>query len=290
MAKTIAIQGGLGSFHYIAAREYFITEHIEVLTCESFSELFKSLNNSVANFGILAIENVIAGSILSNYKLLEESDLNILGEIYLRIKQNLMALSGQNLSDIKEVHSHPMALMQCGNFFNKHPEMKLIESIDTALSAKEIRDKKMLGVAAIAGNFAAELYNLEILQGGIETNKKNQTRFLVIGKEQNSLDTDKINKASLCFELPHKRGSLSQVLSVLAFYDINLTKIQSLPIIDKEWEYLFYIDLMFNNYSRYIQSIEAIKPLISKIEILGEYESGKKVLNQSSINRLVATH
>jgi prephenate dehydratase len=189
-----------------------------------------------------------------------------------------MALPGQTIDDIKEVHSHPMALAQCEAFFKDHPHIKLIESEDTALSAKNIDEQKLEGIAAIGPSLAANLYNLEFIEKGIETNKHNYTRFLIIGQEDQRekdqlLEQDRINKSSMVFSLPHEEGSLSKVLTILAFYKINLTKIQSLPIVGVEWEYLFYIDVMYNDYERYLQSLDAIRPLCSKLRILGEYEA-----------------
>ncbi len=273
---SIAIQGIRGAFHEIAANKIFKSKEINIVCCDSFSDIFESLRKGSADYGIMAIENSVAGSILPNYNLLRNSDYKIIGETYLRIEQNLMTLEGLSIKDIKEVHSHPMAILQCREFFKQYPHIKLIESIDTAFSAKEINDKKIKNIGAIASNLAAKLYNLEIIGKGIETNKKNFTRFLIISNKGVKQSIKKINKSSLCFTLPNEKGSLSQVLSVLAFYNINLTKIQSLPIVGKEWEYLFYIDLVFTNYLKYEQSLNAIKPLTNMLEILGEYKDGKK--------------
>ena len=274
--KTVAIQGGYGAFHQIAAIEFFGEEGLEIIPCDTFNDLFESLNDGRAEFGIMAIENNVAGSILPNYKLIKQSNNMIVGEIYLKITQNLMAMPGQTIEDIKEVYSHPMAILQCLEFFKDHPHVKLIESIDTALSAKDIADSKQMGVGAIASSIAAKMYGLEILNEGIQNVKTNQTRFWAFTDKSKSDMYMKLNnlnpdKASICFDLPHQVGSLSQVLSVLAFYGINLTKIQSWPIAGESWSYTFYIDVIFDDYIRYRQSLDAIRPLTRNLYTLGEY-------------------
>ncbi len=279
--KKVAIQGGPGCNHEIAARAYFENEDIEIIPCLTFQELFNTLHNDRSIYGIVAIENTLAGSLLSNYTMLRESDLKIIGEYKLRIKHNLMTLPGQTINDIKEVQSHPMALAQTEKFFKKHKEIKLIATEDTALSAKHIADNKLKDVAAIASELASQLYNLEIIEHGIETNKKNFTRFLIVTDKAKTevdelLEDDKINKASIVFSLSHEEGSLSKILTILAFYNINLSKIQSLPIIGHEWEYMFYADLVFNDYTRYLQSLDAIRPLCRNLKIMGEYEKGRQ--------------
>jgi prephenate dehydratase len=277
--KRIAIQGGYGAFHEIAAYHYFENENIEIVPRNTFKDLFKALKQSQVDFGITAIENSIAGSILPNYTLLLETKLEIVGEIYLRIRQNLVALPGQTIKDIMEVRSHPMAILQCQRFFDDHPRIKLIDSMDTALSAKEIADNRILGVGAISSSQAAARYNLAIIAKGIETNKMNYTRFLILkGRNGISHAINGVNKASLTFALAHKIGGLSKVLSILSFYDINLAKVQSMPIIGKDWEYQFYIDVEIDNYTHYKQAIEAIKPFTQDLHILGEYVKGKSIL------------
>lgn len=274
--KRIAIQGGYGAFHEIAAYAYFENEEIEIVPRNTFKDLFSALKEGKVDFGITAIENSIAGSILPNYNLLLESNLKIIGEIYLRIKQNLVALPGQTLKDIREVYSHPMAILQCQKFFDDYPDIRLIDAIDTALSAKDISDKKMLGAAAISSMRAAETYHLSVIAEGIETHKKNYTRFLILkGKNGNEKDVAAINKSSITFALAHKIGGLSKVLSILSYYDINLAKVQSMPIIGKDWEYQFFVDLEIDNYTLYTQAIDAIKPFTSDLQILGEYLKGK---------------
>ncbi len=277
--KRIAIQGGYGAFHEIAANRYFENEDIEIVPRNTFKDLFKALKQGQVDFGITAIENSIAGSILPNYTLLLESKLSIVGEIYLRIKQNLVAMPGQTIKDIKEVRSHPMAILQCQRFFDDHPRIMLIDSMDTALSAKDIADNKTLGAGAISSSQAAKKYNLEIIAEGIETHKMNYTRFLILkGKNGVSEVTPDINKASMTFALAHKIGGLSKVLSILSFYDINLAKVQSMPIVGKDWEYQFFIDIEIDNYTHYKQAIEAVKPFTRDLQIMGEYSKGKSIL------------
>jgi prephenate dehydratase len=275
----IAIQGGYGAFHEIAAYHYFGQENVDILPLNTFKDMMKSLKKHQADFGIMAIENSLAGSILPNYSLVKDSRMSIIGEIYLRINQNLVALKGQKISQLREVFSHPMAILQCQLFFDKYPEIKLIESIDTALSAKEIHDKQLTGVGAIASDLAAQKYDLDVLAAGIETNKMNYTRFLIL-KENNGLSmvVNNPNKASIHFALAHKTGSLSKILSILSYYDLNLTKIQSLPIVGEEWAYQFYVDLMFEDYQWYRKSLDAIKPFTSELGILGEYVKGKSII------------
>jgi prephenate dehydratase len=274
--KKVAIQGIQGSFHEIAAKEYFGKEKIDIVCCYTFKDVFTALNKQTADIGVIAIENSVVGSILPNYTLLRESGISICGEIFLRIKQNLMVLPCQKIHDIKEVHSHTMAIQQCEKFFLQYPHIKLVASADTALCAKNISEEKLMGVGAIGSMLAARMYNMEIIGESIETNKRNFTRFLVIANKKTENSSGKNNKSSLCFSLPHEKGSLSKVLSVLAHYNINLTKIQSMPIIGKEWKYMFYADLIFNNYKKYQQSINSIRPISNNLQILGEYRKGKK--------------
>ena len=278
--KRITIQGIAGCFHETAAHGSFPGEEVEVLPCVSFDEQFARMAADAELLGVAAIENTIAGSLLPNHELLRRSTLTVIGEYKLRISHVLAALPGQQIADIREVHSHPIALMQCGDFLKTLPGMKIVERDDTAGSAREIAEGRLAGTAAICGADAARLYGLEILERGIETNKHNFTRFLVVADpwqvdELRQHHAKATNKASMVFTLPHTEGSLSQVLSILSFYNINLTKIQSLPIIGREWEYQFYVDVSFNDYLRYKQSIAAITPLTKELKILGEYAEGK---------------
>ena len=282
--KRVAIQGVEGANHQIAAEEYFQGEEVQVVPCNTFQELFQAVKEDESLYGIVAIENTLVGSINSNYTLLHESGLSVIGEYKLRIKHNLMALPGVKIEDLTEVHSHPMALAQCAPFFRNYPNIRLIESDDTALSAKEVAEKGLKTVGAIAPKIAANLYGLNILAKGIETNKKNFTRFLVVKDDRSHIETaellqkNKINRSSVVFSLPQARegGSLSKILTVLAFYGLNLSKIQSNPVVGHEWEYLFYIDLTFDNYTRYIQALDAVRPLCGTLTVLGEYQMGRQ--------------
>ncbi|MBQ7443770.1 MAG: prephenate dehydratase [Bacteroidaceae bacterium] len=277
--KRIAIQGIEGSFHDVAAHQYFDNEEIELICCSSFEEVFDTLRTDPTAIGMIAIENTIAGSLLHNYELMREARVTIVGEHKLRIKHSLLCLPDDDWEQLHEVHSHPVALMQCRDFLSRHPQLKVVEASDTAGAARAVAEGLMHGHAAIGSKHLAELYGLKVLEEGIETNKHNFTRFLVFSPPsranllRNILQAD---KASIVFSLPHEEGSLSQVLSVLSFYKLNLTKIQSLPIIGHEWEYLFYVDVLFNDYTRYSQGIDAIRPLTSQLNILGEYRHGRE--------------
>lgn len=276
--KRIAIQGVKGSYHDIAARCYFKGEDIELVCCDTFEALFGEMKRDGSLLALVAIENTIAGSILHNYELLRESGLTIVGEHKLRISHSLICLPGDDWDDIAEVESHPVALAQCYAFLKRHPGMRMIETDDTAGAAEQISRKQLRGHAAICSKYAASLYGMKILEEGIEDNKHNFTRFLVLADPRlagSVRDARLCNKSSLVFALPHEEGSLSQALSIFSFYKINLTKIQSLPIIGREWEYLFYIDVMYGDPTRFQQCLEAIKPLISELRILGEYVSGQ---------------
>ncbi len=279
--KRVAIQGIAGSFHDIAAREYFKDEEIEIVPCETFAQVFQTMKSDTSLISLVAIENTIAGSLLQNHQLLKNSGLKIAGEHKLRIKHNLVAIAGQSVEDIKEVYSHPIALMQCGEFLGQNKGIKAIEYDDTASSAKMIAELNETGKAAICGEEAAQIYGLEILAKGIETNKRNFTRFLVLADPWMVDDLNQKkqpNKASLAFVLPHEEGSLAQILSILSYYKMNLTKIQSMPIIGHEWEYEFFVDLRFEDYLRFKQSLDAIGPLTKGLTILGEYQEGKQTL------------
>lgn len=276
--RRIAIQGGAGSYHEIAAKEYFSENGVEIVPCETFKEVFKSIEEDDELLGLIAIENTIAGSLLQNHNLLRESGCLIIGEYKLRISHQFAVLPGQTMDDIKEVHSHPIALMQCEDFLDTHKHILAIESDDTATSAREIAENEIKGRAAICSRQAAEKYGLEILAESIETNKRNFTRFLVIAKPELAYRMNRgmeLNKSTIVFTLPHEEGSLSKILTILSFYHINLTKIQSLPIIGREFEYQFYVALTFENYERYKQSLEAIKPLTKEFQNLGEYREAK---------------
>ena len=269
----VAIQGVEGCFHEVAARNYFAGEEVQSVECATFDDLFERVEADKSLCGIVAIENTIAGSLLQNHELLRESNLAVVGEYKLRISHVLCALPGDTIESIREVHSHPIALMQCGDFLKRHPSFKVVERDDTAGSAREIAERGLHGHAAICSARAARRYGMEILEEGIETNKHNFTRFLVVAHTdtQSSMQAPQPDKASLVFSLQHARGSLSKVLTILSFYDINLTKIQSLPIIGREWEYRFYVDVTFDDPVRYRQAVDAARPLTSDFRILGEY-------------------
>lgn len=271
----VAIQGIAGCFHDAAAREFFNDHDVEVVPCDTFHHLFDALATDASLLGIVAIENTIAGSLLQNHEMLRQSNQVIVGEHKMRISHVLCALPGETLETLTEVNSHPMALMQCEQYLLHHPQLKMIEKFDTAGSAQEIADKKLSGHAAVCGEYAANLYGLNILEKGIETNKRNFTRFLILADPLMAPELlprqDKLDKASLVFTLPHTNGALSKVLTIFSFYDINLSKIQSLPIVGREWEYRFYIDVTFDSYVRYHQAIQAVRPLMNDFKILGEY-------------------
>lgn len=273
--KRIAIQGVIGSFHDIAAHQYFEGEQIQLICCATFEELFQQIKDDPTTIGMLAIENTIAGSLLHNYELLRDSETTIVGEHKLHIKHSICCLPDDEFDTLEEVHSHPVALMQCRRFLSRHPSVKAVEDEDTAGSAEMINRLQKKGWAAICHADAARYYDMKVLEDGIEDNKHNFTRFLVVS---NPLKADFLrplnhtDKASLVFSLPHEEGSLSKILTILSFYGINLTKIQSLPVIGHEWEYMFYVDVTYDDLIRYRQSIDAITPLTKELKILGEYK------------------
>ncbi len=277
--KRVAIQGFTGSFHDIAAHQYFEGEQLQIICCATFEDVFDNLRKDPTAIAMLAIENTIAGSLLHNYELLRDSGATVVGEHKLHITHCICCLPDDDWSTISEVHSHPVALMQCRNFLASHTNMKAVEAEDTAGSAKMIAENGHKGWAAICNAEAARLYGLKVLEDHIEDNKHNYTRFLVVCDPRKAdflRQLEHTNKSSLVFSLPHEEGSLSQVLSILSFYRINLTKIQSLPIIGHEWEYMFYVDVTYDNITRYRQSIDAIAPLTKELKILGEYANGKQ--------------
>ena len=272
--KRIAIQGEIGSFHDIAAHRYFEGEQIQLICCKTFEQVFENVKRDPTAIAMLAIENTIAGSLLHNYDLLRQSGTTVVGEQKLHIEHCICSLPEDDWTTISEVHSHPVALMQCRGFLSNHPALKAVEAEDTAGSAQYIAAHQCRGWAAICHAEAARCYGLKVLENSIEDNKHNFTRFLVATAPQKAdflRSLEKADKASLVFSLPHEEGSLSKILTILSFYNINLTKIQSLPIIGHEWEYMFYVDVTYNNLTRYRQSIDAITPLTKELRILGEY-------------------
>lgn len=274
MINKVAIQGVKGSFHHIVSQNYFETD-VDVIECLSFDTTVSNLLNCKTDAAIMAIENSIAGSIIPNYALIDTHQLHIIGEYYLDIQHHLMALSGQNIEDIKEVYSHPMALLQCKMFFKQWPHIKLIEDKDTAEVAQRIKENNLLGVAAIASDLAAKIYGLDILVHSIQTIKHNETRFVIVKRENHEFPKEEINKISLKFELEHKRGSLATILNVMSDCKLNLTKIQSLPKINTPWKYAFFVDVTFENYNDYDKAKAIMTLMAEEFKVLGEYKNAK---------------
>ncbi len=282
MKPKIAIQGFEASFHEIVAIQYFGAD-IETVECATFPKLFSVMENGQADYAVCAIENSLAGSILPNYAHLRNSNLEIIGEVYLGIEMNLMALPNQSIDQIEEIHSHPMALLQCQGFFENYPNIQLVESNDTAISAREIKEKHIKHRAAVASKRAAELFGLEIIAADIHDNKRNFTRFLILAQRHPELvsgssSASTINKSSISFRAHHTAGSLAKVLTVIGNHSINLTKIQSLPVVGEEWQYYMYADLEFEDVDSYKKMLLEIEPLTKELKILGEYAQGNKIL------------
>jgi len=275
MNKIIAIQGAEGSNHHKVARDFY-GDNIQLKECMSFDALVAHLLDGSATDGVMAIENTIAGSIIPNYALIDSNNLHIVGEEYLNIHHHLMALPGQTIKSIKEVWSHPMALLQCKEFFKKHPHIKLVEDVDTAEVAKRISKENIKGVAAIAPIIAAEIFELEVLEDDIQTIKDNSTRFVIVKTQKPTISSDLINKASLKFQLNHKRGSLAALLNVLSDCKMNLTKIQSLPVIETPWKYSFFVDVTFDQITDYQKLVKIIEIMAEEFKILGTYKNGRK--------------
>jgi prephenate dehydratase len=268
----VAIQGITASFHEVAAMTYF-DESIETVECLSFHELCESLKNGTSDYAVMAIENSIAGSILPNYFLLQSYHFNIIGELYLPIHMHLLTLPGVKLSDIKCIESHPMAIRQCTEFIHGLTGIEVRESDDTALSAKRVKELKLKDTAAIANEFAAKKFGLQILEKRIETHKKNFTRFLVLSKKTN--DQIDSNKASLSFEVANEVGSLAEALMVFKNFSINLTKIQSIPIIGKPSEYSIHIDVEWRKRKNYDDAMKQVLRQVKNLNVLGEYKKAK---------------
>ena len=271
--KRVAIQGVKGCFHEQAARLFYEQNEgvlPDIYECSTFDSLYSSVDAGEADAAVMAIENTVSGGLLPNFELLRKYDRKIKGEVFLRIQQNLMALPGQRIEDIKEVRTHYMAINQTREFFKNYPWIRLVESEDTAKSAAEVASEGLMGVGAVASTLAAELYGLEVMAESIETYKQNFTRFLILD-DSIQVDKAKVNKSSMCFTLSHTPGSLAHVLTILSFYGMNLTRIQSLPIPGQEWQYFFYVDIKFQDYQRYEQALAAVRPLMEDLNILGEY-------------------
>ncbi len=274
MIQKVAIQGIKGSFHHQVALEYY-HQDIDVDECLSFEELVDSLLSGKSNQAVMALENSIAGSIIPNYALIDKNNFHIIGEYYMDIHQNLMALKGQKLEDLSEVHSHPMALLQCMEFLKKLPNIKLVEDKDTAETARRIHELQLKGIAAIASKTAAKLYDLEIVAQEIQTVNNNMTRFVILNKENSFVPKQEISKASLKFELNHKRGSLAAVLNVMSDCKLSLTKIQSLPKIETPWKYSFFVDVTFDAYEDYSKAKSLLEIMAEYFKVLGEYKNTK---------------
>jgi prephenate dehydratase len=273
----VSIQGYEGSFHQVAAQQFFGKE-VQVITCATFREVVRvAASKKESEGGVMAIENSIAGSILPNYNLLQKSNLRVVGEIYLQIRQNLLVNPGVKLEDIREVHSHHMALLQCIDFLEKHPQWKLVETEDTALSAKHLQQHRSRHTAAIASKLAADLFGLDVLAPGIQTMKNNYTRFLILQREDSARKVENPDKASVNFHTDHSRGSLARVLTKIAEGGINLSKLQSFPIPGSEWEYSFHADMEFDTLGQFEAVIESIRPITAELKIYGIYKKGRTV-------------
>lgn len=272
--KRVAIQGIRASFHEEAAFKFFGTD-IETIECNSFKQTCEELKNKKADFVVMAIENSIAGSLLPNYSLLREYNFTIVGEVYLAIQLHLLALPGVKFKDIKYVQSHPIAIRQCSDFFDEFPHLQVIESSDTAACAKKIREENLTDTVAIANHLAAKLYNLEVMERRIESNKKNFTRFLILADKP--IGSTEANKASLSFQVGNSVGSLAEVLNIFSEHKINLSKIQSMPVLGKRNEYNFYVDIEWKNQSDYDLAIRKVLKHTVNFTIMGEYLKNDKV-------------
>ena len=275
METKIAIQGIKGSFHHQVANDYF-SESLELDECMSFDALVNSLVENKTQKAVMALENSIAGSIIPNYALIDRNNLHIIGEYYLDIHMNLMVLPGQKMEDIKEVHSHPIALLQCGEFFKNYPHIKLVESGDTAETAQRIQENQLKNIAAVASPIAAEMFGLDILASGIHTIKSNKTRFVILKTQNKVLPKEVINKASIKFELDDTPGSLATILNVMNNCKLNLTKIQSMPIIESPFQYSFFVDVVFEKYKHYEKAKSILELMTTHFKVLGEYKNGRK--------------
>lgn len=271
--RVIAIQGAQGSNHHKVALDFYGAD-ILLDECMSFDAVVNSILTEKSDFGIMALENTIAGSIIPNYALIDSNNLDIIGEEYLNIHHHLMALENQSIQDIKEVWSHPMALLQCKEFFKKHPHIKLVEDADTAEVAKRIANENLVGIAAIAPKIAAEIFGLAIIEDEIQTIKDNATRFVIVQKDK-AEESESANKASIKFQLDHKRGSLAAILNAMSDCKMNLTKIQSLPVIETPWKYSFFVDVTFKDYKDYQKAIAIIKIMAEDFKVLGVYKNGR---------------
>ncbi len=273
--KKVAIQGVVGSFHEDAAQRFFVNEKIDIIECRTFRKVCQLVDTDQADIAVMAIENAIAGSLLENYGLMRDYHLKIIGEIFLKIQMNLMVMPGVKKEDIKEIHSHPIALKQCSEYIDStFPDASLDDNFDTAGAAKELSKNKLMNVASIGNERTSKIYGLEIIDKGIETNKRNYTRFLILAKH--NIVQEEANKASICFEVGHFFGSLARVLNIFAENEINLTKIQSVPIIGKPDEYSFHVDIEWENIEQYEHAIHKVLKSVTSLTILGEYVRGER--------------
>ncbi|GAA3562719.1 prephenate dehydratase [Snuella lapsa] len=274
MIKTVAIQGVKGSFHHIVSQQFF-NKPVDVVECLTFDRVVDALITKECDAAIMALENSIAGSIIPNYALIDKYNLHVVGEHYLDIQHNLMVLPNQSIEDIKEVYSHPMALLQCKEFFKFYPHIKLVEDKDTAEVAQRIHEGQLKGVGAIASDMAASIFGLDILAHSIQTITHNETRFAIVKRVNSEVPENEINKASVKFETEHKRGSLAAILNVMSDCKLNLTKIQSLPIIETPWKYAFFVDVTFESYDNFKKAKTIIDIMGQGFKILGEYKNAK---------------
>ena len=272
--KRVAIQGIRASFHEEAAFKFFGTD-IETIECDSFKQTCEVLKNKKSDFVVMAIENSIAGSLLPNYSLLREYNYTIVGEVYLAIQLHLLALPGVKFKDVKYVQSHPIAIRQCSDFFDEFPHLQVIESNDTAACAKKIREENLTDTVAIANQLAAKLYDLQVIERRIESNKKNFTRFLILADKP--IGSTESNKGSLSFQVGNSVGSLAEVLNIFSEHKINLSKIQSMPVLGKRNEYNFYVDIEWKNQSDYDLAIRKVLKHTINFTIMGEYLKNDKV-------------
>lgn len=281
MKTKVAIQGINGSFHQQVANNYFGNE-IQIIECKTFKDVAKQLNKGLADYGVMAIENSIAGALIPNYALIDDNHFNVLGEYFLKISLNLMVLPGQTIEDVKEVHSHPIALLQCAKFLEKHKHIKVIESSDTAITAKKIYEEKVKGIAALAGPTAAQVFELEIIAPEVQSVESSITRFMILEKDKSCFEQNEINKASIKFELDDTPGSLATILNVMNNCKLNLTKIQSMPIVEKPFQYSFFVDVVFEKYKHFEKAKSVLEIMTTHFKLLGEYPSGVMPLNKNN--------
>lgn len=276
MHKKVTIQGYEGSFHQVAARQFF-GKDVDVIPCATFRDVVRIGEDAKQSDGaVMAMENSIAGSILPNYNLLQKSKLQVIGEVYLSISQNLLVYPGVKLKDIKEVHSHPMAILQCLDYLEDH-QWKLVETEDTALSAKQLRQHKSKHIAAIASKLAAQIFDLDVIAPDIHTLKNNITRFLIMVPAKQKIEVADADKASIYFQTDHSKGILSKVLAKIAQGGANLSKLQSMPIPGSTFKYGFYADIEFEQKKQLDKLLVDLKSMTNSFKVFGLYKKGKVV-------------